>query len=414
MSNRVFSWCLGAGACLLGSTVFANLAVDRAGTTFVEFRPVASLSTAMTFDANGGLLHCKTVVAGPQVQPRLDGPGFLLLTRSPQNLLVPQIDLLDGLGQTQWSFVLPVLQFPPGVAPGRDGGAWVWTSDSKLVRLDRRGQMIRQSDVPRGPSIRRVGLTEVDFGRVFFADSNTFGFPGGPIPASFGVINADGTTAWHRTERRGHFTLSKLMPLSNGDFWRFASFDSTLPDTFESKLQRWTPWGMKLTEHKGPTLVPGLDITQPALDGDDIWFLARRLSRPEEDDSVFARRLDQLELVRLGALGIQSRQLVLPSFDTETGRNSGTLSAANGAAWVSVSGPNGANFVQYFTRAGTGWKRFYEDLRASQLIATSQGDARLSFLDRDSKHWLVKLSPRGAEVWRVSLDAIANGAACRP
>lgn len=410
MSKRVLSWCLGACLSVFGSSSFATLVVDRAGTTFVEFSRSGRVSTAMTFDAQGSLLGCKTVDSGPEVKPRLDGPGFLLLTSSLEDWLVPQVELLDGLGETQWSFFLPLLQIPAGVAPSSDGGAWVWTYDSKLVRLDRRGQIVRQTELPPGEfGSRSIQLTEVDYGRVFFADSSTFGFPGPEKPAGFGLINADGTIAWQRNEARGHFTRSKLMPLSNGDFWRFASFDSTQPG-FESELQRWTPWGMKLYGYTGSMLVPGMDITQPALDGNEVWFLARRLSRSGDPGVFPVRRFPQLELVRLGALGIQSRQTILPFVDPS--RDSGALSVANGAAWVSISRANDADFVQYFTRAGSVWKRHYQDISQINLVATSQGDARFSFFDRDSNHWLVKLSPRGEEIWRVSLDA-ANDFACR-
>jgi hypothetical protein len=402
MLRSVLTWCVASGLGLAATGAAARIevdpkiAVDRAGNLLVMGyeSPLSGLGqtyTAMVIDSAGRLTGCKNVDPTTRALARADAPGFLVDTSSAADRLVPQIERWDARGASEWTFELPRQNAPRGLLASADGGALLWLHrnpnrgewDNQLVRLDSGGRLVRRTDIfpARFPSCS-VSMHEDDFGRVQFATGGPCG-PFGERIGSVGLINADGRPAWRFDEFTPNFARRWILRNGNGDFWRVVD---AFNDLVTSRLELWTPWGLQLAEFEGPALVPGTEITQPQLDGGDVWFLATGVNR--------------MELARAGRTGLQAR------YDLGTSIGFDILAARGGHAWVLTNGIGGARVgseLRLYSRNGPAWQRQFVGMSPLQVVADDRQSARV-LLRGASDSWLMSLAARRGETqWQRSI-----------
>jgi hypothetical protein len=151
-------------------------------------------------------------------------------------------------------------------------------------------------------------------------------------------------------------------------------------------LQLWTSWGLQLAEFQGPALVPGTEITQATLQGDEVWYLARGR--------------DRIELARVGRGGLLARYKIGATDDFDL------LSVRAGNAWVLSREGNllfSDSTLRLFSSSGPVWQRQFPQLSPLQLVADDRQSARV-LLRGASDSWLMSLAARRGETqWQLSI-----------
>jgi hypothetical protein len=410
-------WALACASALAEQAGLRNLVVDRAGNTFVELvaRDQSRIAAAVV-DASGQLASCRVGdISVAAVHARRDAAGFLVLIRdfSSLPLLTRTLERWDGRGGVDWRYVTR----GGDMAPAPDGGAVLWEEvhgrpdgrlQSQMLRLDPDGGLRWRADVfadflaPRAVSMNVDKLDRVHFA----AEPHAALIVAGPRgPARLGLVGADGQLAWLHQEPSFTLAPSVLLDDGSGDLWWFLGSTELVASTvtyLPSRLQRWTPWGLPLVAYHGPAMVAGTEITQPALDdGDAVWFVAQGVAR-------------QSELVRLSTDGRMARHRIRPDLPVR-------LAVADGSAWLAgpfagnSSGATVSASLERFTEVGLAWsRRLNGRVAVWGLAATHDGAAHLAAAGSDREVWLSRLTPRrGDEVWRISLNAVADACVAR-